>query len=186
MNDESKALPEWTDERGTVHWLERGFAGARIAGTPLCDPEFRATEADLSAVLAAMEPEPRSRVIRAALSDPTLSDFSLANEYARQATEAERELAAERAKVAELTREERFAREALAMANREVDGLCVKLAKVEAERDGMWAFFAEHGECALTALHCFTTDYETTKRWNAALDSLSATLATLPKGTTES
>jgi len=71
----------------------------------------RATESDLSAALAAMDPEQRQRVLVAAFGndDPAGPVFKMMDEHHRDhhrsETKLQAELAAERAKVAELEAE---------------------------------------------------------------------------------
>jgi hypothetical protein len=80
--------------------------------------------------------------LRSLRDDPALADHALANEYARQATEAEAELATERAKVADLEQRCGEQKVQLDYAHagqlgdaEELDDLRATLAKVEAERD---------------------------------------------------
>ncbi len=182
--------------------------------------------------LKSLAPKERARAIRSALGDPTLSDFSLANEYARQATEAERELslllarkeaaeqalAYERAKVAELQenaavlcallgfpvptnktafewldervrslkRNADWETQEHARHHQVEEELRATLAKVEAERDGMRAFFQEHGEQTLSNVTCAAEANEPEAAGCLACKcerDLRAILATLPKGT---
>jgi hypothetical protein len=190
MSDDSKALPPEFPPDGDPKGLPRLNAEGEWLGV-LSDPEASgggsllrdADSDDLSALLAAMDPEQRARLIRSAFGDPTLSDFALANEYARQATEAEQELAAERAKVAsaEGLRDEwevRFFEETA-----ENDDLRSKLAKVEAERDGMRAFFVRFG-ATVNSWICPSGDgSDDDAKCIACLEALFPILAKLPKGT---
>lgn len=167
MSAESKALPEFSVEHPTRGRID----GWRLATTKGFDMHC-ATESDLSAVLAAMDPEQRAKAL-----DPYCTALLDWVELERtRAAKAEAELASERAKVAELTREERFAREALGMANREVDGLCAKLAKVAA----CDAFFEEHGALAHRML---VEHHRVTMREYAVVEALSTLLATMKETT---
>jgi hypothetical protein len=93
MTDDSKALPEfelngrrWRATR-TRHILASSYEQADL------------DEADLTAVLAAMDPELRANLLCRALHDHGDPFMTMASELVQK---AEEELAAERAKVAEL------------------------------------------------------------------------------------
>jgi hypothetical protein len=142
MTDDSKALPEFVTDCGQS-WL-------------VVNDDRMATESDLSAVLAAMDPEQRQRVLVAAFgNDDTAGPvFKMMDEHHRDhhrsETKLQAELAAERAKVARLE-----------------------------------AFFVEHGERTKSWMETAGQRRLDTRAGYDAHDALSAILATLPKGTKE-
>jgi hypothetical protein len=134
-----------------------------------------ANEDHIAAVLAAMDPERRARVLGPYLPEGAAVAHRLL-ELAERVTERDVEaLAAERAKVAGL--------------KHAIDDMGATLAKVEAERDGLHAFLRQHGSGLSNSARVGlfkVLDGRPYHEAAAAVDALDAILATLPKGTTES
>jgi hypothetical protein len=125
MTDESKALPEFLDYDGyKSNLFKRSMTG-----------DAHGTESELSAVLAAMEPEQRARVLGGFagidMVKAVVSDRAVMQKF----DELQAELAAERAKVASLEKHAAMGRNLLAGCREDNRQLRATLAKVESERD---------------------------------------------------